>query len=83
MTGRITPPNIRWAIVGLTTLLMALAPHTSFGQSMAERPAGPAPHFQASGVRAELSFDWDTTAYEGKTPRVLTQARNSVMLYVK
>ncbi len=83
MTGRIISPNVRWAIVGLTMLLMALTPHITLGQSMAERPAGPAPHHQAIRIRAELSFDWDTIAYEGKTPRVLTQARNSVMLYVK
>ncbi len=68
MTSRITPPNVRWAIVGLTLLLMALTPHITLGQSTAERPAGPPPHFQASGAKAELSFDWDTTVYEGKTP---------------
>jgi hypothetical protein len=68
MTNRTTHPGIRWGVIALTLLLMALTPHTTYGQSMAGRQASPAPHFQGGGAKAELFFDWDTTAYEGKTP---------------
>ena len=68
MTNRTTRSDIRWAIVGLTLLLMALTPHTTLGQSTAGRQAGPPPRLQGSGAKAELSLDWDTTVYEGKTP---------------